>query len=194
MKTPAEALSFLAATGPFLQSPLRPGPAEEVTWRTFSDWQRIVRFFAQTGHVYTYKDESDELERLPRIRVIHTEDGEDDLPQDLDDAIAETPEDTITLLQGFMPNVSIAGDDLLARHEGRKPRLTLGLNVSTTVDAVLASIKVATMTGISFALCGREGCGALFEEKPTRGKQYCTQRCAHHASVKKQREKHYSKA
>lgn len=186
VRTPTEALSFLSSTGPFLNATDHAGPGETLTWSRFQQWQTIVRTFGEGGRFYVFTGEPDADWKISVTRVNSPVEGE------LDPAFVQAfnvaPTETVEWLQGMTPSLILGGDTYLARAEGREPMLKLILETETVVDTALASLKVAKMTGVKYALCARTGCGALFEEKPTRRKEYCTQKCAHHANVKKQRD------
>lgn len=185
VKTPDDALAFLRATGPFLSPVDQPGILERLTWASFQRWQKIVRLFGQNGRLFILRGEYGEsAEILPKLRALE---DDTEMTAELLAEVSRAPAETLQWLQGLTPTLTIAGDDVVARSEKRPPKLKLMLDAMTVVDACVGSFKVAKMLGVKHALCARDGCGVLFEERPTRGKRYCSQKCAHHANVTDQR-------
>jgi hypothetical protein len=189
VKTPLEALAFFEATGFFL---LGNGPRgdegwkETVTWREFQLWQELLRFISQHGFLSIV--DSREWDEYDKEWTIMPRPGAPTLPSELEPIIVSAPHSTKDYLAGD-PKLSMRRDEVLAGAQGRKPKLEMSIFPFGTVEAVLSSLFIDQQTGIQYKLCGRgEKCGQLFVANDARRKQYCSQKCAHHANVTRDRE------
>jgi len=191
VKTPLEALAFFEATGFFL---LGNGPRgdegwkETVTWREFQLWQKLLRFISQHGFL-SILDSRDWPEYDKEWTIMPWRTGAPKLPPELEPIIISAPHSTKDYLSGE-PKIRMHRDERLAEVQNRKPKLEMSIFPFGTVEAVLSSLFIDQQTGIQYKLCGRgEKCGQLFVANDARRKQYCSQKCAHHANVTRDREK-----
>jgi hypothetical protein len=59
-----------------------------------------------------------------------------------------------------------------------------------TLRAMVVSIQVDHLRGAKFRFCMKPDCGKPYEVTSSHARLYCSQECAHHASVRRNREKH----
>jgi hypothetical protein len=59
--------------------------------------------------------------------------------------------------------------------------------VDTAVDAILAGIYIDTQSGIEYELCALSDCSNVYEVMSHHQRVYCSQPCAHKASVRRKR-------
>lgn len=58
-----------------------------------------------------------------------------------------------------------------------------------TLRAMVVSIQVDHLRGAKFRFCMKPDCGKEYEVRSSHARLYCSQECAHHASVRRNREK-----
>jgi hypothetical protein len=189
VKTPLDALRFLEATGFFLQES---GPRDDagfkdnLTWSDFQQWQKLLRFISQHGFVSII--DSSQWEDYEKPWTIYPWRGgrAPALSQELESIIISAPETTKEYLCGD-PTIKMRRDERIAEMEKRKPKLEMSIVPFGTVEAILACLFIDQQVGIEYKLCLRDKCENLFISNDKRRKQYCSQACAHHASVTRDR-------
>lgn len=70
---------------------------------------------------------------------------------------------------------------------GGKPHARLW--TSTTLRAMVVSIQVDHLRGAKFRFCMKPDCGKPYEVTSSHERLYCSQECAHHVSVRRNRKK-----
>ena len=60
---------------------------------------------------------------------------------------------------------------------------------SSTLRAIVVSIQVDRLRGARFRFCMKRDCGKPYEVTTAHARLYCSQECAHHASVRRNRER-----
>ena len=61
------------------------------------------------------------------------------------------------------------------------------IKVETTLEAILATIYLDRLSGLDYALCNLTDCRKIYAVTSNHARMYCSQACAHKASVRKRR-------
>ena len=176
VKTPGEVLDFLSVTGYFrTQDEAFPTRHETLCWSDFQRWQELIRILIQNGP-------------LPDRRII--QDGKDvgtefGVPERLRPIMGELSVTEMLWLHGYPDGIVITSEP-----ESPKPgsrQLVARINVHSTLEAILATAYLDRLNGVNFGLCQLADCNRLFEITSNHAREYCSQECAHKASVRRRR-------
>lgn len=185
VRTPEQALRFLNASGRFRFLRDKADAIDAVlTWSEFQLWQRLIRIILVDNFLHLGSFESpirDSFIWGP------AEDGKYELLSDELQQIALTVhEPTFYWLQGRATSLQIVSDEELTDPQHR---LAMAANVivDTSLDAILAGIYIDTHSGIEYELCALSDCSKVYEVKSNHQRVYCSQACAHKASVRRRR-------
>jgi hypothetical protein len=174
IKTPGEAFEFLNLTGCF-RGPVNQRSREQLTWQDFQNWQEIIRLHLRHGLLPVK-----EMSRSQTSVFISY-----DVPDRLRSALSDLSQEERSWLHAF-PNQLVIRSARAAK-DGKRRVLYAEIMVSTTLQAILATVYVDHLRGINYRLCARSDCSAIYEVSSKHERQYCTQACAHTASVRRRR-------
>lgn len=74
-----------------------------------------------------------------------------------------------------------------SRKSNARRKLCATIHVHSTLEAILATAYVDRLNGLNFGLCALPDCNNLFEISSNHAREYCSQACAHKASVRRRR-------
>ncbi len=176
VKSVSGALEFLSQCGDFRRAPDQPS-LEFLSWKQFRDWQRMIRAMLTNGplpdNIWAYEEGS-------YIDHITSED-------DISGYLAEPTEYKLfTSVHPFDLTIGPAessGDGI------NKRQLRAQVNVSSVVEGILATVFLDGLRGVSYQLCELEDCTTVYEVISKHQRRYCSQSCAHKASVRRRRAK-----
>lgn len=188
VKTPEEALSFLSIGGRFRYLRDKSDGIESVVaWREFQLWQQLVEIILVENHIFL-----GEFETPTRDPFIWGP-GEDDrggvgrlLPKHMKPLVLNVAEPTFEWLRGFPHQVMYESKPCQNDPQNR-PKMSCGVITDTALDAILASVFLDTQSGIQFELCAFPDCSSVYEVTSNHAREYCSQACAHKASVRQKR-------
>jgi hypothetical protein len=185
VKTPEEALRFLNASGRFRFLPDKGDAIDSVlTWNEFQLWQRLIRIILVDNFLHLGEFESpirDSFIWGPK------ENGKYELlPEEIRQLVLNVQKPTFYWLQGRATGLQIASDEEIGDPQHRLSMIA-EVMVDTSVDAMLASIYIDTQSGIEYELCSLSDCSNVYEMKSNHQRAYCSQACAHKASVRRKR-------
>jgi hypothetical protein len=188
VRTPDEALDFLTRTGYFMDIPEKESGRialpihKELTWSDFRKWQQLVRRILSDGHLSMHDAG---LEGVPKGKVR------------VRDHWLSGPwhplkvTGTIRLWLAGIPEVAMIMPESSFTHvdAGTRKRQTLTAHIWTesTLEAILATAYIDGLNGINYQLCALPDCQELYEVSSKHERKYCSQACAHKASVRKRR-------
>lgn len=175
VKTPGEALDFLTLAGRFRGLDQDGNFQESMTWSDFQKWQEIVRIVLVNG-ILPMK----ELSSTPE-RVVIGFDG----PEHLKPVLNYVSLTERSWLQGFPDQIVIRADEPV-KGDARK-KLCAEVMVNSVLEAILATIYIDHLRGINYQLCAVPDCSQVYEVGSKHERQYCSQACAHKASVRRRR-------
>jgi len=185
VKTPEEALRFLNASGRFRFLRDKSDAVDSVlTWNEFQAWQRLIRIILVDNFLHLGSFESpirDSFIWGP------AESGKYELlPDELRQISQNVHEPTFYWLQGRATSLQIESDEELKDPQHRLA-MVAEVIVDTAVDAILAGIYIDTQSGIEYELCALSDCSNVYEVMSHHQRVYCSQPCAHKASVRRKR-------
>jgi hypothetical protein len=185
VKAPEEALRFLNSSGRFRFLRDKSDAVDAVlTWNEFQLWQRLIRIILVDNFLHL-----GDFESPIRDSFIWgpAENGKYALlPDELRRLALDVQEPTFYWLQGRATALQIVNDEELNDPQHR-PAMIAEVMVDTSVDAMLASIYIDTQSGIEYELCSLSDCPNVYEVKSGHQRAYCSQACAHKASVRRRR-------
>ncbi len=180
IKTPAEALDLLTLAGPFRFSPDDGGFWEAITWSDFQRWQEIVRRVMTGGPLQT---EECFIEGQGRSAGPLGERYQ--VPEQLRPALTDLTIREQKWLGGFPDQIRIRADEPVNGNTRRKLRAEV--IVYSILEAILAATDIDGLKGINYQLCALPDCSQVYEVSSNHERQYCSQACAHKASVRRRR-------
>jgi len=176
IKTPNEALDFLLLTGcfrftevPWLNSRV------SMLWSDFRLWQELIRIRLQSGP-------------FPYRSIL--KDGRDvgcelDVPKQMRCLIQSMSMTELQWLNGVPEGIAIKPLPE-TRSSDWKSRLIAVIYTKSTLEAILATIYIDELHSPSFHRCPQ--CAKIFKEKTKHKREYCSQKCAQIAGVRRRRE------
>jgi hypothetical protein len=176
-KNPGEAIEFLGLSGFFLD-PEQDGYGRQesaMTWAEFQEWQELIRRIRLQGFL--------KLKKVPVIDDIET--LQLDVPASMDHLVSRVSSRAKAWLAGIPHGIVIEPYGDLYRFSRDLPAARI--NVSSTLEAILATIYLDRLNGRDYALCGLKDCGKIYEVTSKHAREYCSQACAHKASVRRRR-------
>jgi hypothetical protein len=189
VRTSTEALDFLACTGYFLnlqdEEEFADVPTKEtLTWSDFRKWQELVRRILSDGPLSMHDVG---LDGVPKGKV---------RARDLWLSGPWHPlkvTGTIRLWLAGIPGSAMIMPESTFTHANAstRQRQTLAADVWTysTLEAILATAYIDGLNGINYRRCASPDCQELYEVSSKHERKYCSQPCAHKASVQRGRAK-----
>ena len=185
VKTPAEALTWFAASGHFRNLYEDDNHTlTTVTWGEFQLWQEFLSALLRQGLAAVLKKRHERTE----------EEKQDHSPFGLvtyerfEAIVEEVSDEERRAIHGYPDGLHIASGSLFRYRDHPEPKpLVAELQVWSALEAMLATVYVDQITGIKFQACSLRDCSQLFEVSSKHERQYCSQACAHKASVRKRR-------
>lgn len=174
---PGEALDFLSITGYFrLDEFGKSNGRETFAWSEFQRWQKLITILVRDGFI---KSKS-----IPTSRSSVKMDFE--LPENLKELISSMNQ----MEKGFLfrfPEGLVIKSQPDSPHPGTRPELFAEIHVRSTLQAILATNYVDSLSGVNYGLCALHDCNRTFEITSTHKREYCSHDCAHKASVRRRR-------
>jgi hypothetical protein len=174
IRTPGEALEFLRISGLFrgIDEDKR---HERLSWANFQRWQGIVRILLREGV-------------LPRREVRSTPKAvwvEYAIPENLRPALNDVSVVERGWLSGFPDQLVIR----FRENQSPEKRRTLyaEIMVGSTLEAILATAYVDELRGVNYQVCALPDCPRIYEVRSKHQREFCSQACAHKASVRRRR-------
>jgi hypothetical protein len=176
---PSEALDFLSITGFFRYDNFVKGNlCETLAWSEFRRWQELVTILVRKGFI-----EGKSIPISPRGAAMDW-----DLPEHLKGLISSMNEMESGFFYRFPEGLVIKSQPDVP-NPGSRPALFAEIHVRSTLQAILATNYVDSLSGVNYGLCARPSCNKTFEVTSKHEREYCSQACAHKASVARRREK-----
>ncbi len=180
IRTPVEALDLLTRAGPFRSATDDYRFREAMTWSDFQRWQEIVRLVVTGGPLQTERCFLEEQDHSlspagERYRV----------SERLRPALTDLSTEEHKWLRGFPEQILIRADEP-AKGKSRK-RVCAEVFVHSILEAILATAYIDGLRGINYQLCALPDCSQVYEVSSKHERQYCSQACAHKASVRRRR-------
>jgi hypothetical protein len=185
VNTPEEALRFLDASGRFRFLRDKGDTVESVlTWTEFQLWQRLIRIVLVDNFLHLGSFRSP-------MGVFFlwgpTESGSfESLPDELRQIVLDVHEPTFSWLRGIATALQIVSDEE-QKDPQHRPAMVAETIVNTSLDGMLAGIYIETQSGIEYELCALPDCSNVYEVQSKHQRAYCSQACAHKASVRRRR-------
>jgi len=180
IRTPAEALDLLTLAGPFRSFTDDDGFREAMRWSDFKRWQEIIRIVVTGGPLQTeeYFMEGQDRSYGPvgqRYRV----------SEQLRPALTDLSMQEQKWLSGFPDQILIRADEPVKGNARKK--VCAEVFVHSILEAILATAYIDGLKGIDYQLCALPDCSQVYEVSSKHERQYCSQACAHKASVRRRR-------
>jgi hypothetical protein len=176
VKTPGEALDFLALGGAFRDDDADGNLRDSMTWRDFQRWQEIVRIVLTRGALPLEQVSESEESVCVRYAV----------PDDLCHILSDLSSEERGWLFMFPTQIAIRADRR-PRVNDERPRLCAEVIVDSILEAILAAVYIDGLRGVNYRLCALPDCSEVYEVFSKHERVYCSQACAHKASVRKRR-------
>lgn len=176
IRRPGEALDFLSVTGFFRFRESTGREVETLTWSEFKRWQEFIGILVTRGFIGGHTSP-------------HPSGGATmhfDLPEHLKDLIPNMTQIEQGFLYRFPEGLIIKAQPDIPSLAAR-PSLFAEIHVRTTLEAILATNYVDSLSGVNYGLCALPDCNRAFEITSTHKREYCSQACAHKASVRRRR-------
>jgi len=170
--TPGEALEYLNFAGRF-QSPRGEDEFDvfnRLSWSDLQVWQKIIRSLL--------------LGRPLRMKAVPGGIGWDVSPDWLPTLNKVSIGETLWLESPYLPEVKIFPDEPGLT---RDAKMHAGISTHSILETILASIHLDNLLSIKHAECALEDCSNLFAQVSKHEREYCSQPCAHKASVRRKR-------
>jgi len=185
VRTTAEALNWMAASGHFRDL----YEDEEftltcLTWSDFQRWQEFIRLLLSQGYGPRVKgwDERSEDEKRDPDRLIFV------TPKHISPLLEDLSDVEESLILGSPEGLTITPGSLFRYRELPHPQpLVAQMNVGSALEAILATVYVDWLTGTKYQVCALHDCNETYEVSSKHERQYCSQPCAHKASVRRRR-------
>lgn len=185
VSSPQEAARFLNTSGRFRFLRDKSDAVDSaLTWSEFQLWQRLIRIVLVDNFLHLGSFESpirDSFIWGPPERGKY-----ELLQEELRRLVLDVHEPTFDWLQGRATSLQIGSDEEPNDPQHRQA-MVAQLMVDTSLDAILAGIYIDTQSGIHYELCALPDCSNVYEVKSNHQRAYCSQACAHKASVRRKR-------
>lgn len=187
VRTHGEALELLSFAGHFRRPEIVNGrPAKKslsLSWTEFKQWQEVVRLFIAQGLMEDFRGMTRSDFVGVAVYLIHAE--EYSVPATLLPLVEQMSDFEICWLGGFPDQLVVLSDE--PTKVDKRPRLRVSVIVESLLEAVLATVYLDKLIGIDYHLCALPDCQKLYEVNSKHERQYCSQACAHKASVRRRR-------
>jgi hypothetical protein len=183
VKSPEDAVRFLNASGRFRFLRGKSDAVDSVlTWSEFQLWQHLIRIVLVDNFLHLGSFESPIRDSF----IWGPTETFRPLPEELRRLVLDVHEPTFYWLQGRATSLQIGSDEEPNDPQHRQA-MVAQVMVDTSLDAILASIYIDTQSGIHYELCALPDCPNVYEVKSNHQRAYCSQACAHKASVRRRR-------
>lgn len=186
VETPAEAFELLSRGGRFRETRNDPNAIESVlAWTEFRLWQEVVRIVLTQNFLHLGDFES------PDAWPFVWGDGKDGVPitplsGEIKQLVRNVSETTFKWLQGLTDSWQVIAEPD-PEDSQRRFKMHTEVSAATILEAMLAGIYVDTLSGVQYELCALPGCNRVYEVQSKHERAYCSQACAHKASVRRRR-------
>jgi hypothetical protein len=175
-ETESEALTFLMESGGFRFCTIH-DPDDHLLWSDFKLWQVAVRAIMSGGPSPEVWDDKYGFEVF---WIDH---------ETLDETIRTVPEcmsdgERLACCPPRLFAVGPCEDSVIG---GQKRTLGARITVFSPLEAILAATYLDCLNGIEYRLCFLNDCSNMYELNSKHERQYCSQACAHKASVRRRR-------
>jgi hypothetical protein len=181
IRTPGEALDFLGLTGHF-RAHNEDKVHESLTWNDFQRWQELVRAVLIVGPL--------------RSEVLYSSQTMVEIGFDLPDHLKSLMRDVTLSEMRWLesrPEHLVIRSELESSKPNARKTLYAEITPHSSLEAILATVYVDGLNGVSYKLCGLNDCPRVFEVTSKHEREYCSQACAHKASVRRRRAEAKSK-
>lgn len=183
VRTPDEALEVLDHGGYFRRLYDTDGEpsqrSKELTWTDLRAWQGLLRFLSTNAPMRDLPLERSEWSGAYQDLI------EEEFPLPLAEIAKQLADYEACWAFGRPENLTI-WSSAMSRTDAR-PMLSAKLTIYSCLEAMLAAIYVDNLVGIKLELCALEDCQNLYEVSSKHQRRYCSQACAHKASVRRKR-------
>jgi hypothetical protein len=177
--TPGRALDFLAVSGRFQDADdgdeydsTEDNSYNSVTWTKFKYLQNLVSVLMSLKST-----------KWPALPKPLTPDERTKARQDVFRHFSRTEMDW---LDGGPSGLHIYPKPL--KHDSHRRNQLVGeITVHSALEAILATLYLDGLVGVQYRLCALKDCQQVFEITSNHEREYCSQRCAHNASVRRRR-------
>ena len=173
-RTEADAIHFLLAAGGFRAR--HEEPEDRLLWSDFQNWQIVVRSIMSSGplpdDIWSYDMDIAWIDHITEDASIRS--------------YARHPVKRERLGTVHPFNLLI-GPDAPSTSDGQRRRLRAEVPVGSILQGILAATFLDALNGMEYRLCSLADCTNIYEVTSKHGRQYCSQACAHHASVRRRR-------
>lgn len=179
VRTAGEATEFLSLSGLFYAGPGGDGriaPRFVMTWTEFQQWQTVIRLILTHGFFKLRAGLTIDGTSTPLVNV----------PASLNHLLPLLSQQEQLWLAGHPHGIAIKSRRRSLFPFDRDELLAL-IGVTTTLEALLATIYLDRLNGVGHALCGLTDCQKIYEITSKHARRYCSQACAHKASVRRRR-------
>jgi hypothetical protein len=174
-ETESDALTFFMESGGFRFCTIH--APDHLLWSDFKLWQVAVRAIMSGGPSPEVWDDKYGFEVF---WIDH---------ETLDETIRTVPEcmldgERLACSTPRLFEVGPCEDSVIG---GQKRTLRARITVFSPLEAILAATYLDCLNGIEYRLCSLNDCSNMYELNSKHERQYCSQACAHKASVRRRR-------
>lgn len=183
VKAPSEAVDFFLVSGPFsydgeydnVSGSFTTRTYDPFTWSEFQGWQELVRIKMERGRLGRKL-----MPGQPPWRAS----SEFDVRGHAKKLLAKGGWRAEKLIEGWPDRISF---------QFNKPpsnplrKVSASIMVHSFLEAVFATCYIDSFIGVQYVLCAGKDCNELFEVRSNHARVYCSQPCAHKASVRRRR-------
>jgi hypothetical protein len=174
---PGAALDFLSLTGYFrLDEFAKANACETLAWSEFQRWQVFIAILVKQGFIKGMSTP----QSSSKVKM------DFDLPENLKGLIWSMSRKEKGFFFRF-PDGLVIKSQPEGPNPGTRPTLFAEIHVCSTLQAILATNYVDSLSGVNYGLCALPDCNQTFEITSTHKRDYCSQACAHKASVRRRR-------
>jgi hypothetical protein len=179
IRSAGEAAEFFGVAGYFHDFNVRDGESvhERMSWTRIQDWQKIIRGVLRYGW----------LSDKPLMKNGELVGVDYDAPAELLPTLHTASQAEGSWLSGIPRGFFIFPE--LENKATDRPVLRATIMVHSVLEAILATIYVDSLNGVQRELCGFPDCNTLYEITSNHVRHYCSQACAHKASMRARRKK-----
>ena len=176
IKNEAEALDLLLAVGGFRRRDEENDFEDRILWSDFKHWQTAIRSILSKGplpaNIWDYHEDFYWIDHYTDDASIRT--------------WVQEPE-TLPMIASVHPFSMIIGPTAEAGDPLATRSLRAEFNCAGLLPGILATTFLDRLHGKTFRLCGLADCQTMYEVNSKHARQYCSQPCAHKASVRRRR-------
>jgi hypothetical protein len=183
VRTPDEALEVLDHGGYFRRLYETDGKpsrrSKELTWTDLKGWQELLRFLSTNAPIPDYPLDRSEWNGAYQEML------QEGLPLPLVDVAKHLKDYEACWAFGRPDNLTIRSS--AESPADARPTLSAAITIHSCLEAMLAAIYVDRLVGVKLELCSLGDCQNLYEVTSRHQRRYCSQACAHKASVRRKR-------